>query len=216
MKARIALSVAVAAVALAGCSNSGTLTPVSTASVGGSATAPAVKTDPACVTLASQIDGLRTDGIAEKVEKAAAKKYKMKPADLTQADQLNKANAEFQLKCAPNIPRPATAQATPANAQPIVPGSSAASKTATKPSTSETGPPVAAKPKTVKPVAAVDGTPKKSSSLEPAKAKSAEVKPARVAVPPATDAAPASEPQKKTASADEGPELPPGISIAGQ
>lgn len=57
------------------------------------------KVDPACVTLTSQIDGLRREGVADKVEKAAAKKYKMTPADLTKAAQLNKANAEFQGKC---------------------------------------------------------------------------------------------------------------------
>jgi hypothetical protein len=57
------------------------------------------KVDPACVTLTSQIDTLRKEGIADRVEKAAAKKYKMTPADLTKAAQLNKANAEFKDKC---------------------------------------------------------------------------------------------------------------------
>ena len=38
------------------------------------------KVDPACVTLTSQIDTLRKEGIADRVEKAAAKKYKMTPA----------------------------------------------------------------------------------------------------------------------------------------
>ncbi len=36
------------------------------------------KTDPACVTLASQIDALNQEGVGEKVSKAAAKKYKIK------------------------------------------------------------------------------------------------------------------------------------------
>ncbi|MET0569199.1 MAG: hypothetical protein ABWZ74_08990 [Hyphomicrobiaceae bacterium] len=57
------------------------------------------KVDPACVTLTSQIDTLRKEGIADRVEKAAVKKYKMTPADLTKAAQLNRANAEFKDKC---------------------------------------------------------------------------------------------------------------------
>jgi hypothetical protein len=57
------------------------------------------RVDPACVTLTSQIDALRKEGIADRVEKAAVKKYKMTPADLTKAAQLNRANAEFKDKC---------------------------------------------------------------------------------------------------------------------
>lgn len=60
------------------------------------------KVDPACVTLTAQIDSLRNEGIADKVEKAAAKKYKMTQADLGKAAQLNKANAEFKDKCSAN------------------------------------------------------------------------------------------------------------------
>ena len=57
------------------------------------------KVDPACVALTSRIEGLRKEGIADKIEKASAKKYKMTQADLTKADQLTKANAEFQVRC---------------------------------------------------------------------------------------------------------------------
>ncbi len=57
------------------------------------------RTDPACFTLTSQIDTLKKEGIAEKIEKAAAKKYKMTAADLSKAAQLNRSNAEFQAKC---------------------------------------------------------------------------------------------------------------------
>lgn len=57
------------------------------------------KVDPACTTLVSQIDGLKKEGVADKVAQAAAKKYKMNAADLGKADQLNKANGEFQAKC---------------------------------------------------------------------------------------------------------------------
>lgn len=80
---------------LAGCANDGGMFGATT-----TASIPEKpKVDPACVTLTSQIDGLRKEGIAEKVEKAAAKKYKMTAADLTKAAQLNRANAEFQGRC---------------------------------------------------------------------------------------------------------------------
>ena len=68
------------------------------------------KADPACVPLTSRIDGLRKEGIADKIEKASAKKYKMTQADLAKADQLTKANAEFQARCSTLPPKPTTAQ----------------------------------------------------------------------------------------------------------
>ncbi len=89
-----------------------------------SAIAEPPKTDPACTTLASQIDGLKKEGVADKVAQASIKKYTMKPADLVKADQLNKANAEFQAKCslvkpitqaeAPAVPPAAVAAVAPA------------------------------------------------------------------------------------------------------
>ena len=66
------------------------------------------------MTLASQIDALNQEGIADKVSKAAAKKYKMKAADLAKADALNKAHAEFQTKCSSYPPSPIVAKAEPA------------------------------------------------------------------------------------------------------
>ena len=99
MKFATITGIAFAAVLAAGCAEQGGLGGLTTSSV---SQAPAVqKTDPACATLASQIGTLRSDGIADKVEKAAAKKYKLTTADISKADQLNKANAEFQTKCAP-------------------------------------------------------------------------------------------------------------------
>lgn len=71
--------------------------------------------DPACVTLASQIEGLRKEGIGEKIEKAAAKKYKLKAADIAKVDALTKASAEFQAKCSTLV---TTAQAPAATATP--------------------------------------------------------------------------------------------------
>lgn len=86
----------------------------------------APKTDPACVTLASQIDGLKREGIADKVAQASIKKYKMTTADLAKADQLNRTNSEFQARC--SMVKPAqTAAATPA---PIAPAVAKAAKPA--------------------------------------------------------------------------------------
>src|ERR687896_151150 len=105
----------IGAMALAGCANNGLLggSNFSTASV-----PETPKVDPACVMLTSQIETLRKEGIADKVEKAAAKKYKMMVADLVKADQLNKANAEFQLKCSSITPKAAMTSASLAPAAP--------------------------------------------------------------------------------------------------
>ncbi len=43
--------------------------------------------------------------MSDKVSKAAAKKYKLKATDLSKADELNKANTEFQGKCSSYPPR---------------------------------------------------------------------------------------------------------------
>ncbi|MCL4767401.1 MAG: hypothetical protein KJZ80_14325 [Hyphomicrobiaceae bacterium] len=115
----------IGAVLLAGCSSDGSLlgSQLTTASV-----PETPKIDPVCVSLTAQIDGLMKEGVAEKIEKAAAKKYKMKAADLVKADQLNKANADFQNRCAinPITPTVTTAAAKPAAAA----GQSAAVATA--------------------------------------------------------------------------------------
>lgn len=106
---RLVPVLAMAAV-VAGCAADGSF---DTGSINGSSQA--AKTDPACTQLFAQIDTLRKDGVPEKVEKAANKKYKMTNADLNKADQLNKANAEFQAKCTPQ-PTQASAQPPPATA----------------------------------------------------------------------------------------------------
>ena len=106
---RVGALVLVGSLALAGCSggldifNSGGSSDVSTSSV---VPAQAQRVDPACGNLAVEIDTLRREGVADKIEKAAAKKYKMTAVDLTKANQLNKANAEFQAKCS-TLPRTA-------------------------------------------------------------------------------------------------------------
>lgn len=101
----------------------------------------------ACATLAAQIEELNKGGVAEKVEKAAAKKYKIKTADLAKANELNKANAEFQTKCSnyptmAALPKPEEVAAEAKDAKPtdkaaakppVPPRKSAAQAAAPKP-----------------------------------------------------------------------------------
>lgn len=102
--------------ALAGCAADGTLSgDLATSSVNGQPQQ--AKADPTCAPLVAHIDELRREGIAEKIEKAANKKYKMTTADLVKADQLNKANNEFQAKCAPQPVQAAAPAAAAAPAQ---------------------------------------------------------------------------------------------------
>jgi hypothetical protein len=106
---RSIFAIAMLGLAVAGCANSdgsdGLFSTASTAPAG----ATEAKVDPACVTLTSQIDGVKKEGIIEKVEKAAMKKYTMTPADLAKADQLNKLNANYQAKCGTVTPKATTA-----------------------------------------------------------------------------------------------------------
>jgi hypothetical protein len=101
-----------ASLLLAGCAADGSPNFFTTGALGTSETAaaPEPKVDPACVALVSRIEALRKEGVAEKIEKAATKKYKMTNADLAKADQLTKANADFQLRCSTIMPRPMSAQ----------------------------------------------------------------------------------------------------------
>jgi hypothetical protein len=110
-----------AGVMLAGCAMEGSDGLFTTGSLTGNQQAAAeAKADPVCITLASRIEALRKDGIPDKIEKAAAKRYKMTQADLGKADQLTKANAEFQSRCSTVPPRPTTAESQdePAKAAP--------------------------------------------------------------------------------------------------
>ena len=98
-------------VALAGCAGEGGMENFfTTGSLGTSAEA---KVDPECVTLATRIEALRKEGVAEKIEKAAAKKYKMTQADLAKADQLTKANNDFQFRCSTIMPKSASVSEPP-------------------------------------------------------------------------------------------------------
>lgn len=108
-----------AAIALiaGGCANDGTLTTAAINSASPTAAKTASSVDPACTTLASQIDSLRKEGAVEGLEKAAAGKgasVKVKREALAKQAELNRANAEFQTKCGPKIPSQQAAQAAPA------------------------------------------------------------------------------------------------------
>jgi hypothetical protein len=95
----------------------------------GSITEPAAMTktsaDPACTTLATQIDGLRKEGTVDRLEKAADGKTSnvtVQRASLTKQVQLNKANADFIAKCGPTLPKSTVAAvAAPAFAAPVAP-----------------------------------------------------------------------------------------------
>lgn len=116
-----------AAALAAGCANDGS-TALSTASVAPDKVAAAPRVDPACVTLASQIDTLRKEGAVERLEKAAAGKtasVQVKRTSLAKQAELNKANADFQTKCGPQMPKAQTAQAAPAAALAAAPGAAA-------------------------------------------------------------------------------------------
>ena len=109
-----------AGLVLAGCANDGTANLFTTGALGTTETAAAQepKVDPACVSLVSRIEVLRKEGVADKIEKAATRKYKMTKADLTKADQLTKANAEFQQRCSTITPKPMSAQVSSTPAAP--------------------------------------------------------------------------------------------------
>jgi hypothetical protein len=113
---------ALGALSVAGCAD-GSTGLMSTASVA-STTAPG-KADPTCATLNARINTLRQEGVAERVEKASegkAKSVSIKRESLVKMTELDKANAEFQAKCA--LPLPASAAVTPP-AAPVAPVASA-------------------------------------------------------------------------------------------
>jgi outer membrane murein-binding lipoprotein Lpp len=136
-------SIALAGFLAAGCANDGS--GLSTASVAPEKTAAAMpKVDPACATLASQIDGLRNEGSVERLEKAATGKtsnVQVKRASLMKQAELNKAYGDYQAKCGPKLqsasitpapipvaPIPAASASAPmaAKVAPIVPAAKAA------------------------------------------------------------------------------------------
>lgn len=143
MNFRLATAAACSLIAclLAGCAGSSDSN-LATASIPA-----APKIDPVCSQLAAQIGTLRSEGVAAKVEKAAAKKYRMKPADLSKAAQLNKANEDYQSRCG-TVPVQAVVPAAPQKAAP-----KSAAIPAVQPATAGLAPPtaVAAAPKQLSP-----------------------------------------------------------------
>lgn len=110
----IPLAVALATVGCAQGANS--LSTASVATGNDKVATAAGKVDPACVTLASQIETLRNEGTIDKLEKASSGKsanVQIKRAALAKQAELNKANADFQTRCGPSIPKAQTAAATP-------------------------------------------------------------------------------------------------------
>jgi hypothetical protein len=165
MKARgFIISTAIAAaLAAGGCAQDGAGSALTT-----SAVAPdkaMAKTDPACAALTSQIEALRKDTTVENLEKAATGKSKtvqVNRAALGKQAELNKANADFQAKCAPAIPKAQTAQAAPQAAAPAAAKAAATQASATAKAaattaavTSSPANPVAAAPAAAKDAAAV-------------------------------------------------------------
>ncbi len=113
---------ALSALSLAACAD-GSTGLLSTASLGTTApvAAAAPQPDPACVALTARIDALRREGVVERVEKASTGKSKtvtVKRESLVKVTELDKANAEFQAKCALPLTtasvRPAPTAAAPA------------------------------------------------------------------------------------------------------
>lgn len=104
MTRRIAYSISVIALAslMSGCASEGSNGIFATGSVAPVAMAEAPKADPACVTLAGQIEQLRKEGTIERLEKTAAGKtatVQVQRTAVAKQAELNKANADFQAKC---------------------------------------------------------------------------------------------------------------------
>ncbi len=126
-RAAIGVSIVIAAAA-GGCANEGGIG--SMFSTGAISEPVAVKpvVDTACVSLQSQIDAVRKEGSVERLEKAADGKtpaVNVQRAALAKQSQLNKLNADFIAKCAPNVPK-STVAAAPAAPTPAVPKPNAA------------------------------------------------------------------------------------------
>jgi hypothetical protein len=127
---RTSMALLLAGVALAGCAAEGNSL-FTTGALGtqqAAAPPPEAKVDPVCVTLAARIEALRKEGIADKIEKAATKKYKMTNADLAKADQLTKVNADFQLRCSTITPRSVSAPLPPSAAAAPAPAPTVAAR----------------------------------------------------------------------------------------
>jgi hypothetical protein len=140
IRTSIFAGIAVSALGLGGCANDGNVGSLfTTGAIGGAGeTTSAVlapKLDPACTTLATQIDTLRKEGTIDRLEKVADGKganVQVQRVALKKQSELNKANADFQAKCAPAVPRTASVAAVvpAAPAQAAAPVAAAKAKAA--------------------------------------------------------------------------------------
>jgi len=101
---RLASGLVLASVVLAGgcASESGVGSMFTTGSIGEPAPVAKASVDPACTTLATQIETLRKEGAVARLEKAADGKTQsvsVQRAALAKQSQLNKANADYMAKC---------------------------------------------------------------------------------------------------------------------
>jgi hypothetical protein len=135
MKARnkfLSSAILITALAAGGCAQDGAALTTSAVAPEKAAGQAVAKADPACVALSAQIDALRKDGTVESLEKAATGKSKsveVKRSALAKQAELNKANTDFQAKCAPAIPKAQSAQvAAPAAAHAVASQADAAKK----------------------------------------------------------------------------------------
>ncbi len=151
-RSMICVAFAVATIA-GGCANNGSGGLFSTGALGDqAATAEVAKpvTDPACVSMAQQIDTLRKEGSVERLEKAADGKtpaVSVQRAALAKQTQLNKLNADFIAKCGPSLPK---SNVTASLATPVQP-------VAAKPVAAAAKPVTAAKAAAAAPAASTSG-----------------------------------------------------------
>lgn len=100
-----------------GCANDANLfgDSLTTASISPAAESKKPQVDPQCVALMSKIDALRKEGTPERIEKVAAGKSKtavVKRDALQRISELDRANAEFQMRCSTLTPAQQAAAAT--------------------------------------------------------------------------------------------------------
>lgn len=136
MKTRNIMTIAAAlgALSLAGCASDGSLALQTGSITPETETAQAQpKTDPACAALVARISALRQEGTPSRLEKVAAGKTRtanVKREALAKMAELDKANTEFQLKCAKaGITTAAVAPAAPAVTAPSASATTAAAAT---------------------------------------------------------------------------------------
>lgn len=109
---------------------------------------PETKVDPVCVSLASQITSLQSDGTIERLEKAAdgkTSKVQIKRAALQKQAELNKANSDYRARCGRAAPPAAAAQQS-ASVAPAAASTASPGVVASAPSATASSAPVAALP----------------------------------------------------------------------